>query len=276
MVLYSPLVLIGLKNGIRKEMVMANFFKKGIADRPPNMQRAKNQRRFWLKKDMKAKDAVSVVFAHKGDFISFWEHTIDLDDALYSFTCLQKNKIEKVCPLCTYGDTPYYIGIATIIDRSSYQNKDGETVSDNKKLLAAKTNALDLIAVQLELNKERTAGDLYGCEFRVLRSASETSAAVGDSWNFTKKYSEKEMVEIFGEEKIQQFDYNTLFEPYSIDDLDKIVALLPSAEAYFAKKPFGKKPGGKGGKFGKPAAAPAPAAASGEKKAAGTSSDIPF
>lgn len=249
---------------------MADFFKKGIADRPPNLQRAKNQRRFWLKKGMDAKKPATVVFAHRGDFISFWEHTIEVEKGVFAnFTCLQKNKIEKACPLCSYGDTPYYVGAATIIDRTPYKDAKGQDQQDTKKQLMAKSTTLDLIAIQMELHKKKTLGDLYGCEFAVLRSASDTSANVGDSWTFLNKYSEKEMVDVFGEEKVQTLDYNTIFAPYSIEDLAKIVAILPSAEAYFASKKFGPKSkgGSKGGASREEATA--------SKKTPGDS-DIPF
>lgn len=223
-----------------------SFFKDGFSSRPKGGGK-KFQSRFWLPKDMDPKDAVSIIVIHKGQPVGFWEHQVKINgDWRNWFTCLKENGISKRCPLCQHGEyKAYYVGALTIIDRSSYENKKGEQITDSKRLLMAKSEMLG----RFELMASKRGGELYGTEWSVCRTGANQAPSIGDYWDFQKKWTKAELAEEFAEklEADENFlkveDYETWFKPLSEEDLEAIVEQLPDPEGKGSKRSdrFAKK-----------------------------------
>jgi hypothetical protein len=120
--------------------------------------------------------------------VVFMEHQVQIgNDYRNWFTCIAE---DEPCPLCQDEvSTPYLAGALTIIDHGEYENKEGKTFKNQKRLFVFKRRTMELL---VEYAKEY--GGLNGTTWVVKRTAADV-ANVGDVFLFKKKRSIKELQE---------------------------------------------------------------------------------
>jgi hypothetical protein len=115
----------------------------------------------------------------------FYEHTVFVGDRFQNFVCPEKTAPHsgEKCPICAAGEKVSLVSLFTVIDHRQVPSKDGTKVyKDMPRLFVAKPRTFEM------LNKMAIKrGGLAGCTFSVSRSDSQTSAGVGDMFDFDKK-----------------------------------------------------------------------------------------
>lgn len=170
-------------------------------------ERQKNYvNRFWLPPETSAK----IIFLDDNPPI-IEEHQLKLNgDWKNWFTCLRM--LGEPCPLCdTLQDNPYTVGFYTIIDTTSWTDKNGKEHKNERKLFAAKFKTLQQLK---RLSAKR--GNLAGCVFDVYRGTKD-DPNTGNQFDFEGRL-EKEQVKALNED-ITPFDYATLIAPKSMAEL---------------------------------------------------------
>lgn len=144
-----------------------------------------------------------------------YEHQINRNGTWKNwYLCTQET---EPCPVCEGGSKPYYAGYFLVIDHSEFKSKSGKLYKDTIKLFVAKRETIKKL---IAMSKKRDG--LRGCRYDVSRT-SDTTASVGDVFDFTTKYSEEQLVKMFGEQV-----KNTNLIPYlqdmymSAEDLKKL------------------------------------------------------
>jgi len=130
----------------------------------------------------------------------FYEHTVYVGDRFQNFVCPEKTAphLGGKCPICAAGEKVSLVSLFTVIDHRQVPSKDGTKVyKDMPRLFVAKPRTFEM------LNKMAIKrGGLAGCTFSVSRSDSQTSAGVGDMFDFDKKSSVSELQEKFMHEVV--------------------------------------------------------------------------
>jgi hypothetical protein len=119
----------------------------------------------------------------------YYEHMIYWDGKWQTFVCV---KDDEPCPVCEGGDSPYLIGLLTIIDHREKTSSTGKVYVDDPKLYAAKRMTLKLLQRQAEKRD-----GLRGCRFEITR-VGKREPAVGSSFEFEGKLDESTLVEKYG------------------------------------------------------------------------------
>lgn len=151
--------------------------------------------RYWLKEG----DEARLTFLDGNlnedgllDIPFYYEHNIQMAGKYGNFFACTA-EVEP-CPICEGGHSPSYVGLLTVIDHRSYISKrDGKTYKDQIRLFAAKRGTIKMLQT---LATKR--GGLAGCEFDVTRTGAQ-SAAVGSMFDFSKKLTPEQILEIYGE-----------------------------------------------------------------------------
>jgi hypothetical protein len=106
------------------------------------------------------------------------------------FVCTQD---EEPCPLCEGGSNAQYVGLLTVIDHSEFTGKDNKVYKDQVRLFAAKKDTIKLLQTYAVKR-----GGLRGCKFDVVR-VGDKSANVGSGFDFTEKYSDAQLKQMYKE-----------------------------------------------------------------------------
>jgi hypothetical protein len=171
-------------------------------------------RRLWLPPEVS-----TLALFISDDPFCFWEHQMKIAGDWRNWaTCVRGLDGYPYCPMCKLADKikkfwRYYAGAYKIIDRSSWTDRDGNERSDTPKLLIAKKDSLAIFR-----NQAKKRGGLRGCEYDVFRSGKK-AASIGDSWDFSQKFTNGDLIEAVGEEKAQDLDFPELFKPLSFEAL---------------------------------------------------------
>jgi hypothetical protein len=150
---------------------------------------------------------------------SFMEHTLEIPGRGWQqFTCLG---VDRGCPVCQQGNRPYYVTLFTVIDTTSYVNKKGETVQNQKKIHALKPEA----ASQFFATRDQVKG-LVGKLVQVRRGA-KTDAASGNMFAVARDANDKQIAYKLPIEKeeYKPFDYARFYEPKPIPALRAAMGL---------------------------------------------------
>jgi hypothetical protein len=146
------------------------------------------------------------------DLTYYYEHNVCINGKWGNhFICTQDT---EPCPICAGGLYPSYVGVATVIDHSSYTSqKDGKTYKDKIQLFVAKRDTLKTLQA---LAVKR--GGLTGWRVDVSRTG-EKSAAVGNVFDFISHQTPQQIIATYGA------DYKPL-------DYEKVLgeAYLPASE----------------------------------------------
>lgn len=142
--------------------------------------------RFWMPKDTEKEITfLDGVVAPDGsfNFHSYYEHNIQMNGSWKNwFVCLAQEE-QQPCPLCEAGDTARFVGVFSVIDHSEWTDKKGVKHKDELKLYVAKLTTLKL------LRKWATKKNgLVGWRVEVSRSDKDNSPAIGDSFEFLKRF----------------------------------------------------------------------------------------
>jgi len=248
---------------------MGSFLKKGFGDKP-NLPKKTFQNRLWIpappdgeKPDPK-EDANNVIVLHQGEPVGFYEHQCKINNDWKNwFTCLSLNEIEDRCPLCEHGEyRAYWAGAMTVLNTTPFNTKNGPN-KGRRQLVIAKNEMLGRFELwaQEDGDEAEDPRDLYGVEYRILRSSGD-AANIGDDWKKRKLWTREELEEEFAEvmEQLAEQDwdgaeeeaenllemlpYEEIFAPKTIDELEAVCSVLgaPSKD-----KKRGRSSSSKGG-----------------------------
>ena len=207
--------------------VMAKWFKTGkdgVDQAKREDEEAKQRRassggpsRLWLKPDSSAK----VVFLDTPKFF-FHEHNLKLNNKWGNyFTCL---KDFDTCPICESGEHSSYCLVGTVIDTRQWEDKDGNSHKNEKRLFVAKGKARQRLLKQIE----RRDGDLRLAVLECSRGTGSTESSVGEDYEFLGKLPVAKVKKLLpaGEkasEFFKPFNYEELFKPKSKEELRKLM-----------------------------------------------------
>ena len=151
----------------------------------PRLDAGKNVR-FWMPKGTERK----VIFLTDGDRAKvLWEHQVRLAGKWQNWaTCLEPLRCR--CGLCDWSNAKGEFGRSkvacfTVIDCAEFKGKDGKVRSNLKKLLCAKKDTAEIVKRKWQSRRE-DGQSLRGAMFKVFRTNSEKSPAVGDDFEFVK------------------------------------------------------------------------------------------
>lgn len=176
--------------------------------------------RFRLKNDESGK----VTFLDNPSFFVH-EHNLRIDGKFGNFfTCV---KDFDTCPVCEDGDTPGYIVVATVIDHTVWEDREGKKHRNQKKLFVGKGKARQSLLRQIE----RRDDDLKYCVYEMSRGSSSTECSTGEDYEFLKRLNRGQTKKFIpaGEKDswLEPFDYEELFTPKSIEELSEIIGAEP-------------------------------------------------
>jgi len=176
--------------------------------------------RFRLKNDTSGK----VTFLDNPSFF-IHEHNLRVDGKFGNFfTCV---KDFDTCPICEDGDTPGYVVVATVIDHTVWEDKDGKKHRNQKKLFVGKGKARQALLRQIE----RRDDDLKYCVYEMSRGSSSTECATGEDFEFLKRLTAAQVKKFIpaGEKDswLDPFSYEELLAPKSIEELSELVGAEP-------------------------------------------------
>lgn len=164
--------------------------------------------RYWMKKNTERK----IIFLTEGNRAPvIWEHQVRLGGKWTNwFTCLQPTGIE--CPLCNYADDNdgayrrTKVMYFTIIDTHEFTDKSGKKRKNLKKLFGAKKDTTEVLKRQYLKRIEAEEG-LKFAMYEVFRTNSDTSASVGEQFEFVK------MIDASAIDDTDELDYAELLAP---------------------------------------------------------------
>lgn len=200
----------------------SDWFKKGN-DGLEEVKRIQEERamqygpyRFWLKPGASAK----VTFLDTEGFY-FNEHELQLNGKWGNFyTCLSDF---SECPLCENGFKAGYVCAYTVIDHSEYEGKNGK-VKNQKKLMVVRPAVMNKLARR----RESLEGNLTYGLFQFTRD-SKDECRTGEDIEFLKRLNREDLAKFkpkdskdTDEEFLKPFDYMTLFQPKSVEELRKL------------------------------------------------------
>lgn len=188
---------------------------------------SKMPRRLWL-----PEGSSKIIIFLDGEPFRFYEHQLYLNSSWMNwFSCRRQGKTSEVCPLCDFGDSPYYVGMYTVIDCSEWTDRKGVVHKNERKIFAAKIDTMKL----LKLKKEKLGG-LALCKFEVSRIGAK-SPSVGNNFEFIERVDEKTVEKMLNEGregerlKVEPFNYEEIFAPLPKERLEAIVRKINNERA---------------------------------------------
>lgn len=151
--------------------------------------------RFWLPQDAQGDITFLDGNLKNGilDIPFYHEHQIQMNGSWNNFfICTQD---EEPCPICEGGNNASYVGVLTVIDHREYESK-GKMYKDQVRLFVAKRDTVKLLQ---DMATKR--GGLRGCRYEVKR-IGDKSPGVGSHFDFTEKYSEQQLQQMFGKVQV--------------------------------------------------------------------------
>jgi hypothetical protein len=151
------------------------------------------------------------------DIPFFYEHTIKMPNGKWAnFICTQDT---EPCPICESGNKPDYVGALTVIDHSTYTDKNGKPHKDSVLLYIAKRTTIKMLT-QMSIKR----GGLTGCRYDVARTGDK-EAAVGNVYDFTEKLTLAEVAAKYTHDPkypAKAFNYGEVLQYTSAVDLRKL------------------------------------------------------
>ena len=165
----------------------------------------------------------TVIFLSEGnDAPVIWEHQYKQGNSYKNWsTCLQP--LGMTCPLCAAADASKTSGrykgmFFSIIDCTEFTDKGGNKRVNEKRILVAKASTADIIKRKY-ISRVDAGGGLRGAKFKIYRPKKDTSAAVGEDYEFI------EMVDLAKFEDTTPFDLMEIAKP-DPEKMERAAALL--------------------------------------------------
>lgn len=190
----------------------------GLAREEEQKRRREEQQKYSIRRLWLPSEASMLALFVTDEPFCLWEHQMQISGDWRNWaTCVRGLDGYPFCPICKMAEKVrkfwrYYAGAYKIIDRSTWTDRDGNERSDTPRLLIAKKDSLAIFR-----NQSKKREGLRGCEYDVFRS-SKKAAAIGDSWDFSRKLSENKMLEEVGD-KSTDLDFPELFKPLSFKEM---------------------------------------------------------
>ena len=186
--------------------------------------------RYWMPKGSERK----IIFLTDGDGPNgppppIWEHNLKLGGHYRNwFTCLEP--LGMPCPLCQYAESTrvgkrYKAMYFTIIDTHEFEGKDGKKRKNVKRLFVAKKDTVEILRRRFHDLAESGRG-LRGAIFKVYRTNSDKSAAVGEDFSYI------DHADLAAFPDTDQFDYREILKP----DPAKVKSVIDSLGGTGAKE----------------------------------------
>lgn len=179
--------------------------------------------RFWMPKGTER----VIVFLTEGNQAPvIWEHQVKLGGSWRNwFTCLEP--MGQPCPLCQWADSHngqygrYKAAFFTVIDTNAFKDKAGVERKNLKKLLAAKKDTAEILKRKFLNRMEASEGKsgLKLAAYKVYRTNSDKSAAVGEDFEFVK------MADMSVFEDASELNYSEILHP-DVDGMRRVVGVL--------------------------------------------------
>lgn len=178
--------------------------------------------RFWLKQGERRK----IVFltdsaGDAGPPPPIWEHNFKLNGHWQNWvTCLEPLRVP--CPLCAWAAANgkakrYQAMFFTIIDTTEFTDKKGVVRSNERRLICAKNQTVELFRLRVaDLSEMEPPKSLRGSLFRASRTEEDKSPSVGNDYAYLGHTD----MDRFDE--TAQLDYLELLRP----DPEKVVAVV--------------------------------------------------
>jgi len=210
------------------------------ADKAKNSNNIKNWR-FRLKKGQTG----HIVFLSDLEFF-IKEHQYQANGSYYNYeTCIEG--IHGECPLCDNDCNCSPVAIATVIDLTEHQRKDGSTTGPQRKPIVLKKGGAERF-----LKRQKKLEGLKGKKFEVSRSSDQKGEATGTDVEYDKEADLTKLKEFAPEgwdkdEWIQPLELSEIFAPKTPEELRKAIGApdpIGSAEKEISGEPE-KEEGGK-------------------------------
>lgn len=142
----------------------------------------------------------------------FYEHNLQINGKWgNTFVCPEKSMPEEghKCPICATGDRSSLVALFTIIDHREFKTKQGKTMSNQKRLLVAKSISMEMLT-----KHAIKRGGLAGTTWDVTRMG-DNSAAIGSMFDFVEKneisFLQKQFTEVVDANGVKK--QQTIFLP---------------------------------------------------------------
>lgn len=140
------------------------------------------------------------------------------------YTCIRD---ETICPLCTVYGKPTPTLIGTVIDHGEWTDKAGNKHKYTKKLIKFRGDGLTSIRDLVAKNN----GDLTYFTLEAVRGKNKQSPASGSFFSPVKKLNKKTLLKVIPtgetEEWLEPFDYMSILEPKSVEELRQLIGAAP-------------------------------------------------
>jgi hypothetical protein len=158
------------------------------------------------------------------------EHTYQANGSFYNYeTCIKD--IEGECPLCDSGNLPSLVSVATVLDLTEYQKKDGTTSGPRKRIIVLKKGGTERF-----LRKQEKLGTLVMKKFEVFRSNDQKGESTGTDVEFEKEVDPEVLRQFCPKEEkfeewIKPFNYEEIFQPKLADEVRALIGISPPVGA---------------------------------------------
>ena len=176
-------------------------------------------RRFWMPQGA----STSITFldgdlTEEGllDTAACYEHQVKKGGHwLNWYPCTQE---EEPCPICEDGHSPVLVAFFTIIDHAKFNDREGKTRQNERRLFACKRDTFKLLQ---QIATKR--GGLAGCKFDVSR-IGEKAPNVGSHFDFDSKVDLPDLSKLYDidPEQCQPYDYDEVITYFDADALRKL------------------------------------------------------
>ncbi len=208
-----------------KEATIPNFLKKGKAakalvkkekleaDQRKLARDANRVLRFYIKPgDERTITFLDGALDADGDVedVCYYEHSVQTQQGYPKFVCTagyDEDGEDGSCPLCDSGNQSYFATVFTVLDHTTWVDRDGKSHEGTVMLFVAKPQTAEKLR-----KKAKKYGGLKGATFEVSR-VGKKSAAVGDDFDYMETNTLKKVQLAFPALKIQPLDYEKVL-PY--------------------------------------------------------------
>lgn len=197
-----------------------SWYQRGFGGEPMKPQsigyKEGQPRRVWLKRDT----SKELTFLDDAPFV-FVEHCFNYKNSWNNYeTCIAP--MGKICALddldnCNCSEVAAF----SVIDKSSYKDKNGKEHKNEKRLYVVKKGAWEKLERRVKDLRDKGLS-LKGATFKVFRGQDSKAPASGDDFEYQ---GHVDLSKVKDPEKVAPFDYLEIFKPDE-DRIHRIAAYL--------------------------------------------------